>query len=243
MKNRIGEKFTTNQGLICEIIEYKNSHNLIIKFSDGNIKKTTYSHLQTGNVRNPYYRWICGVGYIGEGPYKPSIKSVKGTIYNTWHSILQRCYDPIKQKKIPTYIGCIVCDEWLCFQNFADFYTKNNPYNFHIDKDLLVKGNKIYSPDTCCFVPPVINNSLIKVNRKIYKYLDGIITKYGRYTSSITINQKHIFLGNYNTPEEAFISYKRAKEEQLKYLANQWKDKISIQAYNALINYEVEILE
>jgi hypothetical protein len=128
--NRIGEKFITNEGLVCEIVEYVNIHNCTVRFENGKLQRVQYHHLKKGRIKHPYYRSVYGIGYLGEGLYKPSTKSLKSSIYNTWHSLIQRCYDPIKLQKHPSYSGCTVCEEWQCFQTFADFYVKNNPYDF-----------------------------------------------------------------------------------------------------------------
>jgi hypothetical protein len=81
----------------------------------------------------------------------------------------------------------------------------------------------------------------MKFNRVHYRLLKGRVTKYDKYNSSIQKNRKHFHLGNYNTAEEAFSAYVKAKEERLKELANLWRNKISKRVYNALLNYKVEI--
>lgn len=80
--------------------------------------------------------------------------------YDIWKSMISRCYDAKVQIKQPTYIGCSVCEEWKYFSIFKIWYDSNHIEGFHLDKDILVKGNKMYSPDTCRFVPPHINTLL-----------------------------------------------------------------------------------
>lgn len=80
--------------------------------------------------------------------------------------MMRRCYDPKYHEKEPTYKGCEVCKEWLNFQMFAEWYYKNH-YEIEgqricLDKDILLKGNKIYSADTCIFVPHRINSLFVK---------------------------------------------------------------------------------
>lgn len=88
--------------------------------------------------------------------------------------MLNRCCSGKLHKRESTYINCKVCDEWLNFQNFSEWF-KNNYYEvegqrMELDKDILNKGNKIYSPNTCIFVPHNINNLFTKMIK-----LEGII--------------------------------------------------------------------
>ena len=54
---------------------------------------------------------------------------------------------------------------------------------------------------------------------------------------------KKEYLGSFKTELEAFNAYKKAKESFVKELANKWKDKIDERAYEALMNYQVEITD
>lgn len=77
--------------------------------------------------------------------------------YNCWKGMLERCYSKKLQIKFPTYLGCSVCEDWLYFSNFKLWYNVNYKEGFEVDKDILIQGNKIYSPATCRFVPKYIN--------------------------------------------------------------------------------------
>lgn len=83
-------------------------------------------------------------------------------IYDLWYQMLRRCYDKEQQQrnKGKSYIGCTVCDEWMSLSQFAkDIRTLDGYENWRdkagycLDKDIRVEGNKVYSRDTCCFVP------------------------------------------------------------------------------------------
>ena len=89
------------------------------------------------------------VGIIGEGIYVSRINSIRTKEYVAWDAMLQRCYDDKLHKRHPSYKDCTVCEEWLNFQNFAKWFNDNNIDGCQLDKDLLIKGNKIYSPETC----------------------------------------------------------------------------------------------
>jgi len=112
-----------------------------------------------------------------------------------------------------------------------------------LDKDILVKGNKIYSPETCAFVPTVINNLFTSRVSKRGKYPIGVSVSGSRYRVTMTKDNKQYFFGAYGTPEEGFQAYKNAKETYIKEVAELWKDKIGMRVYEALINYTVEITD
>ena len=111
-----------------------------------------------------------------------------------------------------------------------------------LDKDILNKGNKVYSPDTCVYVPQSINSLFTKSDKVRGEYPIGVYKQKDKYVAQLNKgNGKQIYLGSYSTPEEAFQAYKQAKEEYIKEVANEYKDKIPYRLYEALMNYEVEI--
>ena len=78
--------------------------------------------------------------------------------YRVWKGMLERCYSIKYQESQPTYIGCSVTDEWLTFSAFKNWMEKQNFEGMQLDKDLLIEGNKVYSPETCVFVSGMVNN-------------------------------------------------------------------------------------
>lgn len=80
--------------------------------------------------------------------------------YDFWKSMLCRCYNPKYHLRKPTYIGCSVCSEWLCFSNFKEWFDINYVEGCQLDKDILIEGNKVYSPKSCRFIPGYINSLL-----------------------------------------------------------------------------------
>ena len=164
--------------------------------------------------------------------------------------MLRRCYNERELNKQPTYRGCSVCDEWHNFQNFAQWYTDNyyeiDGECMELDKDILHKGNKIYSPDNCVFVPQCINKLFIKCDKKRGLYPIGINydKKYNKYNVSCNNGiGTRIGLGTYNTIEEGFKVYKNYKENYIKQIADEYKNKIPNRLYNAMYKYEVEITD
>jgi hypothetical protein len=213
----------------------------------GRVFEVGYGFLKRGNFRYPYHRTVAGVGYYGVGPYVAKSGGDRHTEeYENWNSMMKRCYS--SSKHMVSYHDKSVCEEWHNFQNFAEWATKQIGFNkgFQLDKDLIVKGNLVYGPDACSYLPREIN-SFIKRKRLnnlplgvdiAYNY-DG--TPYFR--SQAREDGKNICLGRFYNVEDAFMAYKAHKESQAKKLAEKWKDQIDKRAYAALMNYTVEITD
>jgi len=178
------------------------------------------------------------IGIHGNGDYKAHTPC-----YETWRNMLARCYNDTIQKKKPYYIGCTVSEEWHNFQIFAKWYYDNYKENYCLDKDILVKGNKVYSPETCCFVPNDINVVFTLSNTSRGLYPVGVYKRGNSFRSRISIEGKQTSIGTYKTIELAFAAYKVTKENYIKQLANKYKDTITEQCYNALINWVIEITD
>lgn len=175
------------------------------------------------------------LGSIGVGKYN-SYTHIK--IYCVWTSMFERCYSQNFHKKKPTYIGCSVDERWFNFQNFAEWYEQNYIDGYHLDKDILIRGNKIYGPDTCCFVPVEINNLLIyKLSSKGYP--TGVSKSNSGFRVKINKFGIQTHIGVYDSIEDATIGYKNAKEKYIRESAEKFKDKISTKVYECLINYKL----
>ena len=176
-----------------------------------------------------------------------SYNKVKIKEYELWKNMIQRCYCDKYNSKNPTYKECSVEEYLLSFTNFYNFVHTLKGYDlgYQLDKDLLFKGNKIYSRDTICFLPKELNIFLTKGKHNNSDLPLGVHYDKERklYSSNIVLYNKRKHLGRFNTPVEAFNVYKEAKEQQAKVLAERWKDKIDERAYNALMNYKVEITD
>lgn len=257
--DRTGEENYNNFGALMKIAEYTCCDDIWVEFQDKYKEKvhTTYQNFKKGNVKNPYDKTVYEVGYLGEGKYKSKKDGKLTNAYKTWVSMIQRCYDPYELNKYPTYIDCYVCKEWHCFQNFAKWW-EENVYNcdnerLHLDKDILFKGNKIYSPETCILVPERINVLFVKCNKARGKYPIGVSEdinkKYGykKLYSSCSVlengKRKKKNLGRFplNRPFQAFYTYKIFKENYIKQVAEEYRGLIPNKLYNALCSYKVEI--
>lgn len=170
--------------------------------------------------------------------------------YSRWKGINARCKDGgAYQNRQPSYIGCT--NEFKGFQEFVEWSRQQVGYDlegYQLDKDLLFKGNKIYSPDTCVFLPSRINSLLIKANSIRGDFPVGVSfnskrQKFIAFCSNGSGSGRQMYLGGYNSPEAAFNVYKSYKESLIKQVAEEYKDVIDIRAYNALKSYQVEITD
>lgn len=215
--------------------EYKN---ILIKFKDEQVCREII-------IKNPY-SGLCGVGLTGNTKTVDSNGKVKKS-YNTWKGMIYRCYDPRETDRHPTYRDCIVCDEWLCYANFErwwdDNYYEISGQEMNLDKDILFKGNKVYSPQTCTIVPMDINLLFVKRDAKRGNLPIGVsyYKRDQKYTATLREFGAAHFLGLYDTPTEAFDVYKQAKERFIKAKADEYQDKIPKKLYDAMYKWEVEI--
>ncbi len=238
--NRIGERYITKEGYNIEIIKYLKDSDCSVKFDNGLIKHNiTFSHIKNGKIKNPYHLSVYGVGYLGVGTYSVSTKRKAVKSYNVWNSMLQRCYDKDFQKKQSSYEKCYVAKNWHNYQNFAEWFNKNYIEGFELDKDILIKGNKIYSPETCCFIPQEINQTFTIIQKKKSNYPPGVRKDKNKFSAQMSTKGKNKYLGMFNTIEEASIEYNLSKEKHIKSLANKYKNTLSSEVYNILINYKL----
>lgn len=250
-KERMGKINKNTNGSLMEIIKYNNSNDILVRFEKGNLVNTEWSKFLKGQVRNVFDITVYDVGYLGEGQYKSRDKHGKHTPqYAVWSGMLQRCYSEKQQIKQPTYKDCYVVKEWHNFQTFASWFDQNyykiDGMRMHLDKDILIKGNKIYSPETCVFAPQIINTLFVKNDVKRGELPLGV--SWNRNTQNYEVhchssNGKHDFLGKYNDPYDAFNAYKTYKEKIIKRIAEEYKNKIPVNLYEAMIKYQVEITD
>lgn len=170
------------------------------------------------------------------------------TAYLHWAGILKRCYPTDADKKAGRYKGyekCKVCEEWKLFSNFEYWFDHNYIPGYHIDKDILFPGNKIYSPETCLFVPPRINELFVRDNQKSYgKCCKGVIynKRLHKYVAQLSrCDRKSRHIGSFDTEEQAFSAYKISKESYIKEVADEYyaKGLISDILYHAMCNYKI----
>lgn len=254
-EQRLGLISYNNQSCLMKIVEYNSATDIIVEFQDDNKARvhTRWDHFQEGAVKNPYYKDIYGIACPGN---KVKLTDTKRE-YQAWVDMLRRCYDEKYLIDKPTYVGCNVCDEWTNYENFYIWIINQENYDkwksdttFHVDKDILFKHNKVYSPKTCCLVPNNVNTLFVKSDGIRGVYPIGVSEHYkdsGTYMARCNnpLIHKNILLGIYSSPNDAFMAYKKYKETLIKTIAEEeYKKQNIIQScYNAMMNYEVEITD
>lgn len=219
---RIGERFYHQKYGEYQIIAYSNCEEVTIRFANTGYEYTTpYYHIQNLEVRDRFfkgkYNTFVGVGEADRDAYK------------AWYNMIYRC------QHCSSYNNVTVCDEWYDFSNFLKWY--NNQYKelgWHLDKDILSVGSRVYSPQTCCFLPPELNTFFEKhKNAKGYSF-NKRRKKYEAYCRD---RGKFIHLGLYQTPAEARMAYLDYKRNLLEELVKPYLNKISVELYDAMKRY------
>ena len=137
--------------------------------------------------------------------------------YRKWMAMLGRCYSENVQSRQPTYKGCSVCDEWLIFSNFKKWMEQQDWKEKHLDKDLLMEGNKVYCPEHCIFVDGAINNFVIDRGSSRGEYMIGVswVNHASKFVSKcnnpLTGKQEH--LGYFTDELQAHLAWKARKHE------------------------------
>ena len=219
---KVGQVFVTNQGGSCTVTSISDYRNIGIEHND-KYKHTMTVRLQRlnkGEVNNPYFPTLLGVGFQGKGQYSPVIDKVA---YKMWSAMMTRAYCSKTKTRQPSYTGVTVCEEWHNFQNFAEWFYELGGYSkgFQLDKDIVQKGNKLYSPNTCVLVPQEINKLFIV--RGGNGSPTGVYRRKGRY--EVKAGQKYV--GIYSCESEAIQAYHTAKSGNILSILSKWQDKVS----------------
>lgn len=239
----VGDKILSKTCGFCEVVEYNGIYDIKVKFTDGTVVKTYSSCILKGYIKNPNQPRIYGRGFMGEGKYKSGSAGYLTKEYNTWMAMMARCYDTKNQQT--SYIGCEVAPLWFNFQVFAEWANNQEGFGlegWQLDKDLLTTGSKIYSPETCCFLPQDLNNIFrAKRTGKADTTLPrGVLYREGRYIAASSFKGKAKSLGSYATKEEAFSSVKIYVEDKIRFLAEKYKSRLSRASYNKLLSFVYE---
>ena len=247
---RIGETNKNKDGCLMKIIEYNKADDIVVEFQDKYKTKvrTRYTAFKSGSIRNPYHTSVYGIGIIGN-KYPIRKNGIIMKEYRAWHCMMSRCFT----KTFHTYEDVTCCNEWLLYENFYEWLHSQENFDkwsvgerWEVDKDILIKGNKIYSPETCVLVPHSINSLFVKKTSNRCDLPIGVSLPKGRNKYLAHGNDNGgLYLGFYDTIDEAFFAYKQHKESKIKQVAKEEFDSgnITEKCYNAMINYEVEITD
>lgn len=237
---KAGDIYKTNSGCEFKIIENGGWDKVLIEFQDKHKYRlnTTRSHVKNGGIKNPYQPIVRGIGYIGVGEFTASINSGYRPVYKSWVGMFERCYDAKYQARCPTYKGCTVHPEWHNFQNYAKWHLNHECYGlgYEIDKDILVLGNKVYSPDTCTLVPSNVNKVAVIRSSPLGLRNTGIIKRKSldRFLVRMNINGKTEVLGYFETEQEAHLAFINKKAERVRDVAQEYRKTLDDKTLDAL---------
>ena len=246
-KDCVGKICKSNLSGDFKVLKYNGNKDVEVRFLKTGYETTVQLvHIKNGDVKDRYLPSVCGVGIIGtKYPVSEGGRDTKD--YALWKRMLERCYSDSYQKKRPTYKGCKVSDNFKSYEYFYEWCHSQIGFGvdgFELDKDLLIKGNKVYSESTCVFIPSEINLLLVKREASRGEHPIGVYWSKTNKAFIAQINKNKGMqekLGLFKTELEAFNAYKQAKEAFIKEQANKWKDKIDERTYEALMNYQVNI--
>ena len=253
-KDCVGKVCKSKSSGDFKVVKYNDVKNVEIQFlKTGYETLATLGNIRNGKVKDPCVPSVYGIGVLGN-KHPITINGVLTKEYELWQSMLRRCYSNTDvcgafKKKNPTYEGCRVSENFKSYEYFYEWCNEQIGFgnkDWHLDKDLLVKGNKVYSEDSCVFIPKEVNILLTKRTASRGEYLIGVSWHKTKKAFVARVNKnkgKPEWLGLFKTEIEAFNTYKTAKEAFVKEQANKWKSQIDPRAYNALMNYQVEITD
>ena len=198
---------------------------------------------------------VCGVG-VNDLGYRTRVyeelpknggKRIQKTVfrckyYEVWKSMLERCYSNKYLESYPSYIGTIVCSEWLSATAFKKWMEKQDWHGKCLDKDIIVPRSKLYSPETCAFVLNETNSFVIARDacRGDYPIGVSLYKPTGKYRASCKnpFTGKVEHLGYFSTPEEAHEAWRKRKDELAQRVADTESDPRVVEALKKRYSFE-----
>ena len=221
-KDCVGKVCKSKSSGDFKVLKYNDSKNVEIQFlKTGYETVVQLTNIKSGKVKDRYLPSVYNVGILGS-KYPSKVNGRNTKEYDLWYSMLRRCYSDNSKKKRPTYEGCEVSDNFKSYEYFYEWCQSQVGFGvegWHLDKDLLVKGNKVYSESTCVFLPSEINMVLVKHTPSRGKHPIGVswYSKSKTFIAQVNKNKgKPENLGYFKTEIEAFNAYKQLKNLLLK---------------------------
>lgn len=242
---KVGDVGSNNKGLQYEVVKYVTRFEVYVRFAKtNNIQKTTTMSIKEGYVRDCMSPSVAGVGFLGRS-VSNKLSRLERTLYSLWRGMIYRCYDErsLSRAKNESYNYCKVHKDWHNFSNFYKWASLHYKEGLELDKDLLIKGNKVYSEDTCVFLTPrlnkiMLNNSKGRGTTPLGSSFEADTQSY-RVRYSAEGKDKHV--GRFDCPIEAFNAYKEVKEKHIQAMATEDYNLglISEVVYKALLKFKI----
>lgn len=237
-----GDVFASNDGSSCVVISAPKGRKALVRFRDKMAHEmwAYKNNLARGELKNPYHPSLCGVGFMGVGRFSSWSDGKLCPVYSRWANMIKRCYGSPDRNK--SYDDCSVRGDWHSLQEFGAWVTAQPLWGVErcdVDKDLLIMGNRVYSPDACLLVPARINYLLTRPS--ISKGLPvGVTSKGGLYEAKCREqDSKYRSLGAFSCPKDAFNVYRQHKLSVIRSVADEYRSRIDPRLYDALMSYEV----
>lgn len=182
------------------------------------------------------------VGYAPYGKYAITENGDRTKEYAHFHSMFNRVFGKSALKHRETYRDCNIDEHFHNFQVFAEWCNKQVGFSedgWQLDKDILIKGNRTYSPMACVFVPNAIN-CIFAAGTKNDTLPKGVYWKPKRacYVSAVSVDNKFKHLGYFNTIDDAKAAYDKAKIDEVCRVAEKYRSRIDKRVYEILLNFK-----
>lgn len=225
----IGKEFDTNQSGKCFVINYKSGKEVTVMFYDGYYVTTQMSNVRKGTVKNPFSKSARFHGF-GVTDVPAMVSGSRNKYARLWESMITR----VLSGRDKAYSNVEIQEDWALLSNFlrdiSEFkgYDKVLSDKWVLDKDILSLGNKIYSKDTCCFVPRELNAFMINYNKPKGDYAIGVhfCNREKKYVAQAYKDAKQRFLGYYDSEQEAHKVYMKSKQDQLTEILNKYGEEL-----------------
>ena len=135
--------------------------------------------------------------------------------YQRWVGMVRRVHSEKYLKSKPSYEGATICDEWKYFTNFKKWMQGKNWNGFHLDKEILGKFSKHYSPENCAFISQALNTFTTSSLAKRGELPIGVFNmkgRYGAYCDNPFLGKRQN-LGGFNCPVKAHLAWRKKKHE------------------------------
>lgn len=200
-------------------VRFLNTGNVVHNLQRGNVKR--------GTVKDIFAPTVVGAGYLGTSRGVSRLPA-----YDVWHQMLTRCNDEKYHSSRETYTDCSVTKDWHNFCNFEKWFNENYVEGYHLDKDLLVQGNRVYSPEACCFIPASLN-SILTESRSSSGDLEMGVTRrrkkgLSEYNGLYNVQYAGSYLARTKDREEANSLYKEFKKLYFEELADKLEQSTTI---------------
>lgn len=233
----IGTVFTNKVGDEYFIIKYEDSKSVTVMFNDGYYKTTQMSNIRRGRVKNPFSEKSKFHGF-GITDVAIGVDGVRNKYARLWESMITRVYS----KRDKAYVGVKISEDWSLLSNFlrdiANFkgYDKVLSDKWVLDKDILSLDEKIYSKETCCFVPSEVNSFMVNFNKPKGEYKMGVhfCNREKKFVAQGYVNKKQKGLGYFSNEDDAHNAYMSNKRKQLLELIGKYEDSLDYRVVESL---------